>query len=221
MGTKIKLTNEEIKERKRLRWAEYKLKNIEKIKERKALYTANNKNKIKEYDKKRYNEKKEEILEKQKINRDTNKRIYTDEQKLARKLYREINKDKLLAYAKEYNKIKRKEDPIFKLKDNLRSRICEIFRNKNIVKKSKTQVILGCSFDDFKEYLESKFEDWMNWDNKGLYNGTANYGWDIDHKIPLASATTEEDLLKLNHYTNLQPLCSYTNRDVKKDNPNF
>ena len=43
------------------------------------------------------------------------------------------------------------------------------------------------------------------------------YGWDIDHKIPLASAETEEELLKLNHYTNLQPLCSRINRDIKRD----
>jgi len=76
---------------------------------------------------------------------------------------------------------------------------------------------LGCSFEEFKIYLESKFEDWMTWENKGLYNGYLNYGWDIDHKIPISSATTEEEMIKLNHYTNLQPLCSYTNRYIKRD----
>jgi hypothetical protein len=63
--------------------------------------------------------------------------------------------------------------------------------------------------------LESKFEIWMNWDNYGLYNGEFNYGWDIDHIMPLFSAKTEEDVLKLNHYTNLQPLCSKVNRHIK------
>ena len=57
----------------------------------------------------------------------------------------------------------------------------------------------------------------MSWDNYGLYNGELNYGWDIDHIIPLASATTEKELLKLNHFTNLQPLCSKINRDIKRD----
>ena len=57
----------------------------------------------------------------------------------------------------------------------------------------------------------------MTWDNKGLYNGVLNYGWDIDHKIPLSSANSEEDLYRLNHFTNLQPLCSKVNRDIKKD----
>jgi hypothetical protein len=74
--------------------------------------------------------------------------------------------------------------------------------------------------EEFKLYLESQFEDWMTWDNRALYNGELNYGWDIDHKIPLASAKSEEDI-DLNHYTNLQPLCSYTNRHIKSDRLNY
>ena len=60
----------------------------------------------------------------------------------------------------------------------------------------------------------------MNWDNygnpkDGIY--APNKTWDIDHIIPTSSAITEEDLLKLNHFTNLQPLCSYFNRFIKSD----
>jgi hypothetical protein len=58
----------------------------------------------------------------------------------------------------------------------------------------------------------------MTWENRGLYNGELNYGWDIDHIIPLSSAKTEEEVKKLNHHTNLQPLCSKTNRDIKRNN---
>ena len=47
------------------------------------------------------------------------------------------------------------------------------------------------------------------------------YGWDIDHIIPLSSAKNEDDLLRLNHYTNLQPLCSKVNRDIKRKNPTW
>jgi 5-methylcytosine-specific restriction endonuclease McrA len=64
----------------------------------------------------------------------------------------------------------------------------------------------------------------MNYENKGLYNGELNYGWDIDHIIPLSSIdknlTEEERFIKLkelNHYTNLQPLCSKINRDIKRN----
>lgn len=103
---------------------------------------------------------------------------------------------------------------MYKLKCNVRSYLCNILKNK----KNRTCDILGCSFEEFKSYLESKFEVWMTWDNYGLYNGTPNYGWDIDHIIPVSSGITEDEILKLNHYSNLQPLCSYINRVVKKHN---
>jgi hypothetical protein len=88
---------------------------------------------------------------------------------------------------------------------------------KKFTIKSKTYKILGCSYCELKIYLESKFEPWMNWDNYGKYNGELNYGWDIDHIVPLSSAKTEEEIIKLNHYTNLQPLCGYINRVIKRD----
>ena len=91
-------------------------------------------------------------------------------------------------------------------------------KSKGYKKNLKTEIIVGCSFEELKLYLESKFETWMNWDNYGLYNGKLNYGWDIDHIIPLCSALKEEDVIKLNHYTNLQPLCSKVNRDIKHSN---
>jgi len=99
--------------------------------------------------------------------------------------------------------------------------IGNIFRMYNYTKKSTTYEILGCTIEEFKLHLESNFESWMNWDNRGLYNGELNYGWDIDHIIPISSATSEEDVIRLNHYTNLQPLCSYVNRYIKCDQIDF
>ena len=58
----------------------------------------------------------------------------------------------------------------------------------------------------------------MNWENRGLYNGELNYGWDLDHIIPICKAKTDEEVYKLNHYTNFQPLCSKINRDIKWKN---
>jgi hypothetical protein len=107
-------------------------------------------------------------------------------------------------------------DKLFKLKENIRKDVNQSFSRSGYTKKSRTHEILGCSFEELKLYLESKFQPWMNWDNHGLYNGTEGYGWDIDHVIPLSSAKTEEELIKLNHYTNLQPLCSHINRNVKR-----
>lgn len=124
-------------------------------------------------------------------------------------------------YSREYSKNRRDNDVIFKLKGNIRNYIRVSLTNKGLRKDSKTSKILGCSFEDFKIYLESKFENWMSWENYGKYNGDLNYGWDIDHILPLSSVCREEEVIKLNHFTNLQPLCSYTNRHIKKDSMNF
>jgi hypothetical protein len=116
-----------------------------------------------------------------------------------------------------YARERRSSDPLF----SMRSRLSSIFRNSFLKmgysKQILSEKILGCTFDEFKLYLESKFEHWMNWENRGKYTGEFNIGWDIDHITPLSTAKTEEDILRLNHYTNLQPLCSKINRDIKKD----
>ena len=60
----------------------------------------------------------------------------------------------------------------------------------------------------------------MTWENYGLYNGELNYGWDIDHIIPISSAKSDIEIIKLNHFSNLQPLCSKINRVIKRDKIN-
>jgi hypothetical protein len=169
----------------------YKEENKEVLKEKNKKYREDNKDNLKKW----REENKEKIREQ-------------------RKKYREQNRDKI----NQYENKKRKEDPLYWLRSNIHSSISTMLNRKGYTKNSKTIEILGCSFEEFFLYLESKFEPWMNWDNRGLYNGTPNYGWDIDHIIPSSSGLTEEDIIKLNHYTNLQPLCSYYNRDIKKNN---
>ncbi len=118
------------------------------------------------------------------------------------------------------NHLKRMEDPLYKLKISFSRRLNKLLKRVKCNKSTNKPYYLdklGCSFEEFKIYLESKFEDWMNWENYGLYNGELNYGWDIDHIIPSSTAKTENDIYHLSHYSNLQPLCSKTNRDIKKD----
>ena len=124
----------------------------------------------------------------------------------------EENKLKLIRQNTEYRKKRKVEDVLFKLRCNLRSKISSTLNLKN----NKSEEILGCTYKEFKIFLESKFSTWMTWDNYGLYNGNVDYGWDIDHIIPLSSAKDEKELLELCHYSNLQPLCSYINRVIKK-----
>lgn len=150
---------------------------------------------------------------------------------ISSKEYRKNNKDKISKSKKTYvknNIIKHRKyqngyikkriisDPLFKLSRRVRTMINDGFKSNNTIKNEKTIEILGCSFIEFKKHLEANFISWMNWNNHGLYNGELNYGWDIDHIIPLSSATSKEELIKLCHYTNLQPLCSKVNRYIKK-----
>ena len=65
--------------------------------------------------------------------------------------------------------------------------------------------IVGCSPTELREHIEKQFTDGMSWDNYGTY------GWHLDHIIPLSTAETREDVFKLNHYTNLQPLWATDN----------
>ena len=113
------------------------------------------------------------------------------------KKYRDGNKESCLKLVREYKKKKYQTDLIFRLKDNISS---SIRRYLTVKKSKKTMDILGCNIEFFIEYIESKFTEGMTWDNH------TKFGWHLDHIIPLASAITEEDLYKLNHYTNFQPL---------------
>ena len=111
-------------------------------------------------------------------------------------------------------------DPLYKLTHNLRGLVYSALKDNGFKKLTKTEIILGCSFNEFKQHIENQFEDWMNWDNygnpkDGLFE--PNKTWDIEHIIPTSSALTESELIQLNHYSNLRPYCSYANRFIKKD----
>ncbi len=105
--------------------------------------------------------------------------------------------------AREYCAKRIKEDPMFALKNRLRSRVNSCIRKNGWSKKSKTIKMLGAEWETVKAYLESLFVEGMSWENRG--------DWHIDHIVPLASAQNEEELEKLCHYANLQPLWAIDN----------
>ena len=76
------------------------------------------------------------------------------------------------------------------------------------------------SWQEFKNHIESQFESWMSWDNYGNVCETLepNCSWDLDHIVPVSLAETKEDVYVLNHWSNFQPLCSFKNRNIKRDN---
>lgn len=164
--------------------------------------------------KKYYTNNKEKVKTKQTKYKNNN----PEKLKKTRQKYYDNNKKEMIKKASERIKKRKQNDPIFKFKYNVRKSITTSLHERKFSKKNNSETILGCTFEEFKAYIESKFEYWMSWDNYGKYNGELNYGWDLDHIIPLSSAKTEEDVIRLNHFKNLQPLCSKVNRDIKKCN---
>lgn len=113
------------------------------------------------------------------------------------------NKNKIAITASKYNKERKKNDYLFKLTCNTRSLISKSFSQNGYSKNSKTYEILGCIFEEFKMHLEKQFTKGMNWENQGE--------WHLDHIYPVSLAKDEEELIKLNHYTNFQPLWAIDN----------
>lgn len=121
-----------------------------------------------------------------------------------RKIYRENYKPRKIERRRE----RRETDNVYNLVNRLRCRLRKYLITLNITKKNRTFDVVGCTPEFLKEYLEKQFRDGMNWENRGE--------WHIDHIIPLSSATSEEELYKLCHYTNLQPL--WAEENLRKGN---
>jgi hypothetical protein len=86
----------------------------------------------------------------------------------------------------------------------VRGRIYTFLKLRNINKSIKTFDIVGCSPEFLKNHLENQFTEGMSWELMGRHIH-------IDHIIPLSSANTEDEIYKLCHYTNLQPLWAKDN----------
>lgn len=129
-----------------------------------------------------------------------NKKLYAEKHKL----YSIKNREKLNQYNSIYRKKKKQEDFNFRLRCALRSRLSNAIRTH---KTGSAITDLGCSLDELRNYLESKFQKDMTWKNYG------KHGWHIDHIKPLSSfdLSDRSQLAQACHYTNLQPLWAIDN----------
>jgi hypothetical protein len=112
--------------------------------------------------------------------------------------------------SEQYNTYRRKRYatvPQFKLRIILGNRLNEVLKKNKTYKTSNIILLLGCSLDDLKLYLEKQFKSEMNWSNHGLL-------WEVDHIKPCDEfdLTDIEQQKQCFHYTNLQPLFKMENR---------
>jgi hypothetical protein len=201
--TYIKTYNEVNKERLKAKRKAYREANKDKIKVRNKAYREANKEKIKEINKAYREANKDKINARIKAYREANR----DKERARQKAYREANREEI---NNRKNK-RRKTDYLFKLRENISSLIRNSINKKGYTKKSKTYKILGCTYKEFKKHIERQFTKGMTWDNYGK--------WHLDHIYPVAKAKDEEELLRLNHYTNFQPLWAKDNISKKDKIP--
>jgi hypothetical protein len=172
--------------------------------------------KRRECQRKGYHKNREKIRKDAKERYDKNVERERERSKNYNKKKKEENPEHIRNIHNKWERNRRKNDPTYKIRKNLSRRMRDFLKGKT--KSMSTISIVGITSEGLREHIERQWEPWMSWDNYGLYKiDTFNYGWDIDHIIPTSTATTEEELYKLNHYTNLKPLCSKINRDIKRD----
>lgn len=125
--------------------------------------------------------------------------------------WRAKNRKRFLEWQNSYFKERRK-DPLRKLHNFI---LAGIYRGTKGSKDVTSLEVVGMgSWEEFKLYIESQFEEGMSWNNHG--KGTNNTTWHIDHKTPISSAKTLEEVKKLNHYSNLRPMWGSDN--IRKSN---
>ena len=115
------------------------------------------------------------------------------------KKYREENREKINLRLKN----RRNSEGLYYLERRTRVLIGDTIRRKGFTKRHGAALILGCTWKEFSIHLERQFVKGMSWDNREL--------WHIDHIVPIASASTEEEVIRLNHFTNLRPIWAKDN----------
>ena len=118
------------------------------------------------------------------------------------KQYYETHKTQSKQWNKQYISNKRKNDPFFKLKSNIRSLISQYMRNYGYSKTSRTYELLGCSYEELMTHLGHKPEGDM----------------ELDHICPCAQARNQDEFIKLQHYSNFRWLTSEENGPRGKSN---
>ena len=171
----------EHKEDWKIYYNKYRKENDDKIKQYLKQWREENKEYIKNFNDKYYRENKDLLL--------SNNREY-----------RINNREKLNEKKRIYQNERMENDPVYKFKTKIRQVINESFKRKGLNKNDHTENIVGCSLDFLYNYLLQTFKDNYGYDWDGIESVH------IDHIIPLFVAKTEEEVIELCHYTNLQLL---------------
>ena len=187
--------------------------NKEKILEQNKAYLDANKEKISEQNKAYRKANKEQIADKKKAYYEANKEKLLEQ----KKVYYEADKERILDQQSIYKKQRRKSDPLYRVTLNYRRSCLRAFKSISQKKNFKSLKLLGLeTWEELAKRLEPQFYDHPKTGEKMTFDNHGFHGWHIDHIIPLSTATTEEEIIKLCHYTNLQPM--WAEENISKSN---
>ena len=181
--------------------------NKEKIQKLHREYYRRNKKKESERHKIIYLKNKNIVLEKSKQYYSKNKEAVS----YRHKKYNIKNKVKLSKYKNYWQKIQRRNNPKWRLDENMGRAIWTSLKDKKSGK--EWEYFVEYNLDQLINHLEKKFDEKMNWNNYGSY-------WAVDHIKPktLFTYKTENDseFKECWSLNNLQPLEKIKN--IKKGN---
>lgn len=201
---------------------EWKKKNRDKKREQDKKYREAHKEEIKAYHKAWRDNNREHLNEQQKARYKENPQMFKEINNRYKASHQEAVKEARTRYKTEnrqkctdYERNKRHNDPVYRFRTSSRHLIWMYAKNKGYTKPIRVWEMIGCDFNTFLAHIQSQFEEGMTLENYG--NGENQ--WNIDHIIPISTANTDEDIERLNHYTNLRPLWSTDNYKKSRKTP--
>lgn len=198
---------------------EWVKRNPEKKKEQDRKYRAENQEKIKAYHKEWRDKNRERLREQQRLRYKENPESFKESKARyikthpedvieSRKRYNTENRQKRT----DYERNKRQTDPIYRFRTSFRCLISQYLRKYGYKGEINVWKVVGCDFETFLDYIKGQFTEGMTMENYG-HRGEC---WNVDHIIPISTAKTDEDLERLNHYTNLRPVWASENYKKSK-----
>ena len=190
--------NKKHRDRNRKRCQEYYQRNREQLKLWMADYNQKNADVVKERTKKYREKNAKKIAERNRQYVTT----HAEQTRMYKHKWYEENKPRIRIESKRRER-RYMTNPMHRLKRNLRTRVHHALAGLH--KTDKTMTLVGCSLNDLKRHIESKFQTGMTWENYGK--------WHVDHIKPCAAfdLSDEKNQRECFHYTNLQPLWAEDN----------
>ena len=129
---------------------------------------------------------------------------YMEKQRLYARAYVHPDPERKKEVKERSEKKRRHNDPVLNQRMNLRSILSNAMRGKCF---GPTQErIIGCTYQQFRDHIESQFTDDMSWDNYG--------DWELHHIVPASKGTDMSLLELLFNFNNIVPLSKSRNAEI-------